>query len=53
MKEFVNKILDNLYEIREGVVEKQYIARYGKPKNNEKTEKAEEELVNGRNVFLV
>ena len=52
MKEFVNKILDNLYEIREGVVEKQYIARYGKPKNSEKTEKAEEELVNFMKKFI-
>lgn len=52
MKEFKNKILDNLYEIREGVVEKQYIARYGKPKNSEEAEKAENELVNFMKKFI-
>ena len=46
MKKCENKILDNLYEIREGEVEKNYISKYGKPKNSEKTEKAENELVN-------
>lgn len=52
MKKFENKILDNLYEIREGVVEEQYISKYGKPKNNKKTEKAEEELVNFMKKFI-
>lgn len=52
MKKFENKILENLYEIREGVVEKQYISKYGKPKNSKKTEKAEEELVNFMKKFI-
>lgn len=37
MKKCENKILDNLYEIREGEVEKNYISKYGKPKNSEKS----------------
>lgn len=52
MKEFENKILDNLYEIREGEVEKQYIAKYGKPENSNKTERAEEQLVNFMKKFI-
>ena len=52
MKKFENKILENLYEIRVGVVEKQYISKYGKPKNSKKTEKAEEELVNFMKKFI-
>ena len=52
MKGFENKILDNLYEIREGEVEKQYIAKYGKPENSNKTERAEEQLVNFMKKFI-
>ena len=52
MKKCENKILDNLYEIREGEVEKNYISKYGKPKNSEKTEKAENELVNFMKKFI-
>lgn len=47
-----NKILDNLYEIREGEVEKRYISKYGKPPKSKKTEKAEEELVNFMKKFI-
>ena len=47
-----NKILDNLYEVREGEVEKRYISKYGKPPKSKKTEKAEEELVNFMKKFI-
>ncbi len=46
------KILDQLYEIREGEVEKNYISKYGKSKNREKIEKAEDELVNFVKKFI-
>ena len=44
MKKCENKILDNLYEIREGEVEKNYISKYGKIDDSKKTENAEEEI---------
>lgn len=52
MKELKNKILDSLYEIREGEVEKHYIAKYGKPEDSKKTEKAEERLVEFMKKFI-
>ena len=47
-----NKILDNLYEIREGEVEKRYISKYGKPPKRQTTEQAEEELVHFMKKFI-
>lgn len=52
MKKFENKILDNLYEIKEGEVEKKYILKQGRQKDNERTEKLEEELVNFTKNFI-
>lgn len=52
MKKCENKILDNLYEIREGEVEKNYISKYGKIDDSKKTENAEEELVNFIKKFI-
>lgn len=49
---FENKMLDNLYEIREGEVEKQYIAKYGKPEEVKKSENAEKELVDFMKKFI-
>lgn len=49
---FESEILDNLYEILEGDVEKQYIERYGNPKENKKTEKAEKQLVKFMEKFI-
>lgn len=49
---FENKILDDLYEIREGEVEKQYIAKYGEPEETEKTRKAENELIEFMEKFI-
>ena len=53
MKENHNiKILDELYEIREGEVEKQYIAKYGEPVEMDKAHKADDELVNFMKKFI-
>ena len=53
MKENHNiKILDELYEIREGEVEKQYIAKYGEPIEINKAHKADDELVNFMKKFI-
>lgn len=52
MKKVENKILDSLYEIREGEVEKQYISKYGKPEDSQKTDKAEERLVKFMKKFI-
>ena len=49
---FESEILDNLYEIIEGEVENQYIKRYGNPKENKKTEKAEKQLVKFMEKFI-
>lgn len=47
-----NKILDDLYEIREGEVEKSYIAKYGSPEIDKKAEKAEDDLINFMKKFI-
>lgn len=53
MKENHNiKILDELYAIREGEVEKQYIAKYGEPVEMDKAHKADDELVNFMKKFI-
>ena len=52
MKELKNKILDSLYEIREGEVENHYIEKYGKPRYSKETEKAEEQLVEFMKKFI-
>ncbi len=52
MKELKNKILDSLYEIREGEVEKDYISKYGNPKDSKKADKAEEQLVEFMKKFI-
>lgn len=45
MKEFENKILDDLYELRGEEVEQQYISKYGDPEEKKKLNKVEEEFV--------
>lgn len=53
MKEmFENKILDEVYEIREEEVEKRYLEKYGKPKNEKKADNAEKELVEFMKKFI-
>lgn len=52
MKDLEKKILDNLYELREEDIEKQYIAKYGEPEESKKTDKAEKELVNFMKPFI-
>lgn len=47
-----NGILDNLYEIREGDIEKQYISKYGEPEEIKKIENAEKELVDFMRKFI-
>ncbi len=50
--EYNNKILDDLYEIREGEVEKRYIAKYGEPEEDKKADKVEDELINFMKKFI-
>ncbi len=50
--EYNNKILDDLYEIREGKVEKSYIAKYGEPEEDKKADKVEDELINFMKKFI-
>ena len=50
--EYNNKILDDLYEIREGEVEKSYIAKYGEPEEDKKADKVEDELINFMKKFI-
>lgn len=50
--DFKSKILDDLYEIREGEIEKNYIAKYGEPEEEEKAKKANEDLINFMKKFI-
>lgn len=47
-----NGILDKLYEIREGNIEKQYISKYGEPEEIKKIENAEKQLVDFMKKFI-
>lgn len=46
------KILDDLYEIREGDVETQYLKKYGKPKVEKNADKSEKELTEFMQKFI-
>ena len=47
-----NKILDDLYDIREGEVEKSYIAKYGEPEEDKKANNVEDDLINFMKKFI-
>lgn len=49
---FKNKILDELYEIREEEFIESYTKKYGKPEKVKKAEKAEEQLVQFMKKFI-
>lgn len=49
---FENKILDELFEMREEGFTRWYIAKYGESKESKKTEKAENELVEFMKKFI-
>lgn len=50
--EYNNKILDDLYEIREGEVEKSYIAKYGELEKDKKANEVEDDLTNFMKKFI-
>ena len=52
MEELENKVLDSLYEVREGEVEKKYIKKYGNPDDTDQKENAEDELINFIKRFI-
>ena len=49
---FENKILDELYEIREGKVENRYLEKYGEGKVEKRANEAENELVEFMKKFI-
>lgn len=49
---FENKILDELYEIREGKVENSYLEKYGESKVEKRANEAENELVEFMKKFI-
>lgn len=47
-----NKILDNLYEMREGEIENNYIAKYGEPEECKEADNIEEDFIKFIKKFI-